>query len=65
MSSEREIVLKDIEDIKSDLRVVKAEVEKTSDPVEKAELKRRTDRLEESIRTLEKRALAMIPYASW
>jgi predicted nuclease with TOPRIM domain len=57
MSSERETVLRDIEDNNAELREVKEELKETNDPVEKADLKKRRDCLEETIGTLEKRAL--------
>ena len=56
-----DVVLKDIEDNKAELAVVKEELENVSDPVEKSELKKRRDRLEETIGTLEKIALALTP----
>jgi predicted nuclease with TOPRIM domain len=59
MSSERETVLRDIEDNNAELREIKEELKETNDPVEKADLKKRRDRLEETIGTLEKRALAL------
>ncbi len=61
MSSELETVLKDIEDNKADLREVKEELGKTSDPARREKLENRRDRLEETIGTLEKRALALTP----
>jgi predicted nuclease with TOPRIM domain len=59
MSSERETVLQRIENYETDLREINEELKKTNDPVEKADLKKRRDRLEETIGTLEKRALAL------
>jgi predicted nuclease with TOPRIM domain len=64
MSSERETVLQRIENYENDLREVKEELRTTNDPVEKAELKKRRDRLEETIGTLEKRALALTAVAT-
>jgi predicted nuclease with TOPRIM domain len=59
MSSERETILQRIENYETDLREINEELKKTNDPVEKADLKKRRDRLEETIGTLEKRALAL------
>jgi hypothetical protein len=61
MSSERETVLQDIENYEADLREIKEELGKTSDPARREKLENRRDRLEETIGTLEKRALALTP----
>jgi hypothetical protein len=61
MSSERGTALQRIGNYEADLREVKEKLGKTSDPTEKAKLKKRRYRLEETIGTLEKRALALTP----
>ena len=61
MSSEREIVLQRIGNYEAELRVVKEELGKTRDSTRGDKLENRRDRLEETIGTLEKRALALTP----
>ena len=56
-----DVVLQDIEDNKAELVVVKEELKNATDPVEKSDLKKRRDRLEETIVTDKQRALALTP----
>lgn len=64
MSSEREIVLQRIGNYEAELRVVKEELGKTRDSTRGDKLENRRDRLEETIGTLEKRALALTPLSA-
>ena len=61
MSTERDVVVKDIENNKAELAAVKLDLKNVTDPASIEKLEKRRDRLEDTIGTLEKTRLALTP----